>query len=158
RPRRLPGGGVLGDSGEAQGRGGLGHPRPPHREDDVMRRIDWSSLDAAGRKAALARPARRSDPALTDRVREILADVQARGGVAVADWSERLDGARPRRLAITPEAEAAARAALPPSATRALRIAAENVRVFHEATRPEDAPWVETTPGVRSRLVWRPID
>lgn len=122
-----------------------------------MRRIDWSSLDAAGRKAALARPARRSDPALSERVRDILADVQARGGAAVAEWSERLDGAPPRRLAITPEAEAAARAALPPSATRALRIAAENVRVFHEATRPEDSPWVETTPGVRSRLVWRPI-
>ena len=122
-----------------------------------MRRIDWSPLDAAGRKAALARPARRSDAALTERVRGILADVQARGGAAVAEWSERLDGAPPRRLAITPEAEAAARAALPPSATRALRIAAENVRVFHEATRPEDSPWVETTSGVRSRLVWRPL-
>ncbi|MDQ7814054.1 histidinol dehydrogenase, partial [Brevundimonas sp.] len=41
--------------------------------------------------------------------------------------------------------------------TRALRIAADNVRVFHQATRPEDSPWIETTPGVRSRLVWRPI-
>ena len=122
-----------------------------------MRRIDWTALDADGRKAALARPARRSDPALGDRVRDILADVQARGGAAVTEWSEKLDGAPPRRLAITPEAEAAARAALPPSATRALRIAAENVRVFHEATRPDDSPWVETTPGVRSRLVWRPI-
>ena len=122
-----------------------------------MRRIDWTALDADGRKAALARPARRSDPALGDRVRDILADVQARGGPAVTEWSEKLDGAPPRRLAITPEAEAAARAALPPSATRALRIAAENVRVFHEATRPDDSPWVETTPGVRSRLVWRPI-
>lgn len=122
-----------------------------------MRRIDWTALDAAGRKAALARPARRSDPALSDRVRDILADVQARGGAAVTEWSETLDGAAPRRLAITAEAEAAARAALPPSATRALRIAAENVRVFHEATRPDDSPWVETTPGVRSRLVWRPI-
>ncbi|HAJ01884.1 MAG TPA: histidinol dehydrogenase, partial [Brevundimonas sp.] len=40
---------------------------------------------------------------------------------------------------------------------RALRIAAENVRIFHQATRPDDTNWVETTPGVRSRLVWRPI-
>ena len=39
----------------------------------------------------------------------------------------------------------------------ALRIAAENVRIFHQATRPEATGWVETTPGVRSRLVWRPI-
>ncbi len=122
-----------------------------------MRRIDWSSLDAAGRKAALARPARRGDPALVKGVRAILKDVQTRGGAAVTEWSLKLDGAAPRRIAITPEAEAAARAALPPSATRALRIAAENVRIFHEATRPEDSPWVETTPGVRSRLAWRPI-
>jgi len=69
----------------------------------------------------------------------------------------KLDGFAPRRIAITPEAVAAARDALPPTATRALRIAADNVRVFHQATRPEDSPWIETTPGVRSRLVWRPI-
>lgn len=122
-----------------------------------MRLIDWSSLDATGREAALARPARRGDPAVVDGVRAILEDVQARGGTAVTEWSVKLDGAPPRRIAITPEVEAAARAALPPSATRALRIAAENVRVFHEATRPGDSPWIETTPGVRSRLAWRPI-
>jgi histidinol dehydrogenase len=122
-----------------------------------MRRIDWYSLDADGRRAALARPSNRSDAALVERVGAILDDVQARGGAAVADWSVQLDGAPPRRIAITPEAEAAARAALPPAATRALRIAAENVRIFHEATRPEDSAEVETTPGVRSRLVWRPI-
>src|SRR5690606_32334211 len=157
RPRRLPGGGVLGDAGEAQGRGGLGHPRPAQREDDVMRRIDWSALDAAGRREALARPARRTDPEVAAGVRAIFDDVQARGGAAVADWSRKLDGAPPRRLPITPEAEAAARAALPPAATRALRIAADNVRVFHEATRPADSPWIETTPGVRSHLLWRPL-
>ena len=122
-----------------------------------MRRIDWSSLDATGRSDALARPARRGDAAVADGVRAILEDVRVRGGAAVTEWSLKLDGAAPRRIAVTPEAEAAARAALPPSATRALRIAAENVRVFHEATRPEDSPWVGTTPGVRSRLAWRPI-
>jgi histidinol dehydrogenase len=119
--------------------------------------IDWSALDADGRRAALARPARRADAAVTDGVRAILDDVRARGGAAVTEWSLKLDGAAPRRIAITPEVEAAARAALPPSATRALRIAADNVRVFHQATRPEDTAWIETTPGVRSRLAWRPL-
>ena len=122
-----------------------------------MRLIDWSTLDAAGRREALARPARRTEGQVTDVVRDIFDDVRARGGPAVADWSLKLDGFAPRRVAITPEAVAAARDALPPTATRALRIAADNVRVFHQATRPEDSPWVETTPGVRSRLVWRPI-
>ena len=122
-----------------------------------MRRFDWSQLDAAGRREALARPARRTGTQVVGGVRAIFEDVQARGGLAVADWSQRLDGAAPRRIAITPEVVAAARAALPPSATHAIRIASENIRIFHQATRPEDLPFVETTPGVRSRLAWRPI-
>ena len=122
-----------------------------------MRLIDWSALDAAGRREALARPARRTEARVSDVVREIFDDVRTRGGSAVVDWSLKLDGAAPRRVAIAPEVVAAARAALPPSATHSLRIAAENVRIFHQATRPDDGPWVETTPGVRSRLVWRPI-
>jgi histidinol dehydrogenase len=122
-----------------------------------MRRIDWNALDADGRREALARPARRTENRVSDVVCEIMDDVRARGGAAVSDWSVKLDGFAPRRIAITPEAVASARDALPPTATRAIRIAADNVRVFHQATRPEDSPWIETTPGVRSRLVWRPI-
>ncbi|AQR62762.1 histidinol dehydrogenase [Brevundimonas sp. LM2] len=123
----------------------------------LFRRIDWASLDAAGRREALARPARRSQASVGDVVRTIFDDVEARGGAAVTEWAIRLDGAPPRRIAITDEAVAAARDALPPADTRALRVAAENVRVFHQATRPEDSALVETTPGVTSRIVWRPI-
>ncbi|QDH74039.1 histidinol dehydrogenase [Brevundimonas sp. M20] len=119
--------------------------------------IDWSSLDAAGRRAALARPARRSEAQVTDGVRAIFDDVQAGGGAAVTDWSLKLDGAAPRRIAITDQVVADARASLPPAATRALKIAAENVRIFHQATRPDGSQWIETRPGVRSRIVWRPI-
>lgn len=122
-----------------------------------MTRIDWSGLDNQGRRDALARPARRSERDVQEVVREVLQAVAAEGGAAVTRYAERFDGAPPRRIAITPEAVAEARAALPPADVRALRVAADNVRVFHEATRPEDTPFVETTPGVRSRLVWRPI-
>ena len=120
-------------------------------------RIDWASLDAAGRRAALARPRRRTETRVTEVVREIFDDVQARGGQAVTDWSQKLDKAPPRRIAITPDVVAGARNALAPADTRSIRIAAENVRVFHEMTRPADTAWIETTPGVTSRLVWRPI-
>ncbi len=123
----------------------------------IFKRIDWSSLDAAGRKDALARPKRRSETSVGDVVRKIFDDVQARGGAAVTEWAIRLDGAPPRRIAITDATVSAARDALPPADTRALRVAAENVRVFHQATVPEDSKLIETTPGVTSRLVWRPI-
>ncbi|MBO9500944.1 histidinol dehydrogenase [Brevundimonas sp. A19_0] len=122
-----------------------------------MRQIDWTTLSVEEQREALARPAQRTEARVSDTVRAIFDDVQARGAAAVADWSLKLDGAAPRRIALTPDGVREARAALPPADTRALRIAAENVRVFHQATRPEDTGWVETTPGVRSRLVWRPI-
>ncbi|MEH6663451.1 MAG: histidinol dehydrogenase [Brevundimonas sp.] len=122
-----------------------------------MRTLDWSSLDEAGRRDALARPARRTDDAVTGAVRRILDDIRDRGDAALNDWCVKLDGAPPRRLAITPEAVAEARAAVEPGDEAALRIAAENIRRFHEATKPADSDWIETTPGVRSRRVWRPI-
>jgi histidinol dehydrogenase len=122
-----------------------------------MQRIDWSSLDAAGRREALARPKRRSETRVSDVVRAIFNDVQARGGAAVTEWAIKLDGAPPRRIAITDAVVAEARDALPPADTRAIRVAAENVRVFHQATVPEDSALIETTPGVTSRIVWRAI-
>ncbi|MCZ4109495.1 histidinol dehydrogenase [Brevundimonas diminuta] len=122
-----------------------------------MKRIDWNQLDAAGRKAALARPQRRTEGFVSSVVREIFDDVRARGGEAVTNWATRLDGAPPRRIGVTEAAAAQARRDLPPAAARALRVAADNVRVFHQATRPEDTPFIETTPGVKSKLVWRPI-
>ncbi|HEY1071942.1 histidinol dehydrogenase [Brevundimonas sp.] len=122
-----------------------------------MKRIDWNKLSPAERQAALARPQQRTEGFVTSVVREIFDDVQARGGQAVTDWAIKLDGAAPRRVAITERAAAEARADLPPAAARALRVAADNVRVFHEATRPEDTAFIETTPGVKSRLVWRSI-
>jgi len=122
-----------------------------------MRRFDWSSLDATGRKDALARPKRRSETSVGDVVRAIFDDVEARGGAAVTEWAIKLDDAPPRRIAITDAVVAEARDALPPADTRALRVAAENVRVFHQATVPEDSKLIETTPGVTSRIVWRPI-
>ena len=61
-----------------------------------MRQIEWSSLDAAGRREALARPKRRSETRVGDVVRAIFDDVEARGGEAVAEWAIKLDGAPPR--------------------------------------------------------------
>ncbi|MEC8533897.1 MAG: histidinol dehydrogenase, partial [Pseudomonadota bacterium] len=86
----------------------------------AFKRIDWSSLDAAGKTAALARPAQRTAGDVTEVVRAILDDVRARGGAAVTDWCLKLDKAPPRRIAITPEAVAEARNALPPADVRAL--------------------------------------
>ena len=123
----------------------------------TLKRYDWAKLNPAERKAALARPRQRTETRVTDVVREIFDDVQARGGAAVTDWAIKLDKAPPRWVAITPEVVSEARNALAPADTRSIRVAAENVRVFHAMTKPVDTALVETTPGVKSRLVWRPI-
>jgi histidinol dehydrogenase len=120
-------------------------------------RIDWAALDSQGRHDALARPARRSERDVQDVVHGIFEQVAASGGSAVSQLAEKIDDFRPRRIAITEAAVAEARSSLAPADARAIRIAADNVRVFHQATLPADSPLVETTPGVTSRIVWRPI-
>lgn len=122
-----------------------------------MQRIDWSSLDAEGRRQALTRPAQRTETRVVDGVRAIFDDVRTRGGTAVTDWAIKLDGFAPRRIVLTPDVVKAARLELAPADAKAIAVASDNIRVFHEATRPEDTAWVETTPGVRSRLAWRPL-
>ena len=112
-----------------------------------MRALDWSSLDEAGRRDALARPARRTDASVSDAVRQIFDDIQDRGEAALNDWCVKLDRAPPRRLAITPEVVAEARAAVTPEDEAALKTAADNVRRFHEATKPADSDWIERCSG-----------
>jgi histidinol dehydrogenase len=121
-----------------------------------VKRFDWSALDAAGRRAALARPRERRDAAVTDTVRRIFEEVEAEGAAAVRRWSERLDGRAPETLRLDGAAVDRARAALDPADLAALDLAVANVRAYHEATRPAEAV-VETRPGVRCRRVWRAI-
>ena len=123
-----------------------------------MIRLDWTSACEGARANALARPARGRDGAVAARVAEILADVEARGADAVADWAVRLDGHAPRELAIDAATIAAARAAVAEEDAAAVAFAADAVRRYHEATRPVDSARFETVPGASVRRVWRPIE
>ncbi len=122
-----------------------------------MKRFDWSSLNAAERTAALARPQRRQDASVRDVIKRIFDEVDAEGEAAVARWSESLDGRAPERMDLTAKAVDAARATLDGADLAAMAVAANNVRRYHEATRPQDVS-VEPAPGVLLKRVWRPID
>ena len=121
-----------------------------------MRTLDWSRLDAAGRREALARPARRSDPELQAAVRAIVEDVRRRGWAGLAAQALRLDGEPPRRVPVGPLA-AEARRILAPEQLEAIELAAANIRAFHEGSLPAEHR-VETMPGLMVRKIWRPID
>jgi histidinol dehydrogenase len=118
--------------------------------------LDWNTLDMSGRAEALARPAQRSGTALKAQVRAIVERVRARGWSAVVAEAERIDGAAPRLEPVAPAAQAARRL-LRPGEVEAVELAARNIALFHERTRPADQE-VETLPGLRVRKVWRPID
>lgn len=65
-------------------------------------------------------------------VKEILADVRARGDEAVLELTERFDGVRPPSLRVAPASIADALDGLEPELRRALETAAEGIRDFHE--------------------------
>lgn len=121
-----------------------------------MRIFDWSRLDPAGRREALARPAQRSDPALKAAVREIVEDVRSRGWAGLAAQALRLDGGLPGLVPVAPVA-AEARRRLAPDQIEAIALAAANIRAFHENSLPAEHR-AETMPGLVVRKIWRPID
>jgi histidinol dehydrogenase len=116
----------------------------------------WSRMTAEERSAVLARPARRSDPALQASVRAIVEDVRARGWAAVAAHSKRLDGAVPKLVPVAAPA-AEARRLLSADQRAALDLAFANITAFHAAGFPTDL-LVETMAGVSVRKVWRALD
>jgi histidinol dehydrogenase len=121
-----------------------------------VKSLDWNSLSAPERAAALARPEQRSDPALQASVRAIVDDVRARGWDAVSEHAVRLDGEAPRLVPVAPLA-AQARDMLSFEQLDALELARRNVLAFHEGSLPAEHE-VETMPGLVVRKVWRPLD
>jgi histidinol dehydrogenase len=121
-----------------------------------VKRLDWKTLDAAGRRAALARPEQRSDARLQASVRAIVDDVRERGWAGLAAHALRIDDALPQRIPVA-AAAARARARLSAQQVEAMELAARNIRAFHEGSLPAEHA-VETMPGLVVRKVWRAID
>ena len=122
-----------------------------------LRILHWDALDAAGRAAALARPAEIASADVAAQVREIIAAVRSGGDAALRELTHRFDGARLASIAVAPEEFAAAAGLLGEAQIRALERAVENVHRFHSAQVPEPLS-IETMPGVRCERLIRPID
>ncbi|MCK0167358.1 histidinol dehydrogenase [Jannaschia sp. S6380] len=116
----------------------------------------------AGFDAAFARllTMKREDaPDVDDAVAAIIADVRARGDVAVCELTERFD-----RMPLTPDrmriafAEVDAAVAQVSADDRAaLELAADRIRTYHERQMPEDASWTDDT-GATLGWRWGPVD
>lgn len=121
-----------------------------------MKRIDWKTLDEAGREAALARPAQSRATELRSGVETIIAAVRRGGDATLRELTARYDRVALEDLAVSEDEFAAAEARLPPELKAAIREAAERVETFHRAAAPGPVA-VDTAPGVRVERVLRPI-
>ncbi|HVN99105.1 MAG TPA: histidinol dehydrogenase [Steroidobacteraceae bacterium] len=121
-----------------------------------MQLLDWQALDAAGRRAALARAPALADESVLQQARDIIARVRSEGDAALRAYARQFGGVEPGELRVAPAEFAEALASLPAAALDALRTAIDNVRTFHRAQLPA-AIALETQPGVRCERVWRPL-
>lgn len=121
-----------------------------------MKRLDWNSLDAADRAAALARPPLSRSPRLRDEVAHIIAQVRSRGDTALREFTARFDGCELDAFEIGVEESARAEDALDGVLKRAMDEAAARIEAFHRACAPQPVS-METAPGVRVERILRPI-
>jgi histidinol dehydrogenase len=122
----------------------------------MLSRYDWSALDDAGRRTALARPALASRDTLAEDVARIVAEVRREGDAALLRFAREYDGVSLSALRVSEAEIDAAEASLGEQQRAALRVAIDNVRTFHAAQLRTPLE-VETTPGVVCRKLTRPI-
>ena len=111
----------------------------------------------AGFEAAFAKllSAKREDsPDVDHAASVIIADVRERGDAAVLELTQQFD-----RLTLTPETLAFSKAEIdehcarvPAEERRALELAAERIRAYHDRQRPEAARWTDAS---GAELGWR---
>ena len=121
-----------------------------------MRILDWTKLTDVDRRAALARPAQDSRADTAAAALEIINAVREQGDAALRSYTERFDGVRLDRLAVSEDEFFAARNSLTAKQIAAIEQAIDNVQRFHAAQLPQPLS-LETTRGVRCERVVRAI-
>ncbi|MCU1380693.1 MAG: histidinol dehydrogenase [Acidimicrobiales bacterium] len=89
-------------------------------------------------------------------VQEILADVRQRGDAAVRDLTEKFDGVRLGDFRVPPSELEAALGRVPAELRQALKIAAANIRAYHETQVVPEV--VHERDGIVVRDLRRPVD
>jgi histidinol dehydrogenase len=122
----------------------------------MMRILEWDTLSAADRGAALARPKQESRADIAAVAAEVVNAVRQKGDAALYSYTERFDSVRLDSLAVSEKEFAAARGSVTSRQHAALETAIANVQQFHSAQLPQPLS-LETTPGVRCERIFRAI-
>jgi histidinol dehydrogenase len=120
--------------------------------------LDVDAEDFEAAFAALLTAKREDDVDVDEAVRDIIADVRARGDAALIELTAKFDRLEltPETLAFTDEEIEAHCARVPQDERAALQVAAARIRAYHERQMPEDARWVEPT-GAELGWRWTPV-
>ena len=121
-----------------------------------MKRVEWNALDDATQAQLLTRPTRSLAAGVRGRVEEVMADVAARGDVALRVLTEHYDGVHLDAFEVDADERRAALDAVGPGLRAAIDEAASRIEAFHRAGMPQ-AYALDTAPGVRCERVLRPI-
>ncbi|TXH64228.1 MAG: histidinol dehydrogenase [Thermomonas sp.] len=121
-----------------------------------MTHVDWNALDEAAQAQLLTRPTRALAAGVRGRVEEVMADVAARGDVALRVLTEHYDGVRLDSFEVDEAERRAAFDAIGPELRAAIDEAASRIDAFHRAGMPQ-AYALDTAPGVRCERILRPI-
>jgi histidinol dehydrogenase len=122
-----------------------------------MKRITWNTLNEAGRREALARPAQTRAEELRHGVEQIIAVVRANGDTALRELSARYDRCTLKAIEVSEAEFKDAEAKLAPELKVAIREAAGRIDAFHRAAAPQPVT-VHTATGVTVERVLRPIN
>lgn len=122
-----------------------------------MKRITWNTLNEAGRREALARPAQSRAEELRHGVEQIIAVVRANGDTALRELSARYDRCTLKAIEVNEAEFKDAEAKLAPELKVAIREAAGRIDAFHRAAAPQPVT-VHTATGVTVERVLRPIN
>lgn len=109
--------------------------------------IIWSSLSDSEKAEALARPVMKDSETLRATVADILDAIRVRGDDAVLEYTRKFDCASLQQLAMPIEKRDALAAQVTDDVKKAIEVAFQNVKQFHEAQKPQDIR-LTTTPGV----------
>jgi histidinol dehydrogenase len=122
-------------------------------------RLNASANDFEQRFVELLGMKRESSQDVDDTVRDIIADVVARGDAALIDLSSRFDRIDLARtgIAVSAAEVAAAEAKCTQEQIAALDLALERITVFHERQKPQDLRFRDAA-GVELGWRWTPLD
>jgi histidinol dehydrogenase len=116
-----------------------------------MQTVLWSSLSQAQQDELLERPSISNSAAISATVYDVIGAVRSEGDAALKRYTSQFDGVELSDIAISQDELNRAGENLSDEFKQAIRTAAANIRLFHEAQKPQTV-CVETMPGVTCEM------